>query len=288
MAVTCCEDALLNDCAGANNATAVKPSKCSEIKVCSVNFVPVFFAVLAGLAYHQYLPLYVVNAYGALGSAMYKIQIDIVSDIACPWCAIGYARLQRAMQQLASEYEFTVQWHAFELNPNQSGQGEPILPALARKYGRSLEEMRFTQDQMMTIAKDLGLNFEKIQERRVCNTFDAHRLVKWAGEQGQQTGMKQALFEAYFGRAANVSDHDVLVRCAAALGLDPAQARDVLTSDQYADAVREDEARYQKAGVTAVPTYIINGKHLISGAQEPATLVPALQEIGAESHSTTQ
>ncbi len=214
---------------------------------------------------------------------MNKIHIDIVSDIACPWCAIGYARLERAMEQLAPDYEFTVEWHAFELNPDHSGTGEPILPALARKYGRSEEEMRSTQNQMMTIAKDLGLNFEKMQERLTCNTFDAHRLVKWAGEQGQQTGMKQALFEAYFGRADDVADHDILVRCVEALGLDPLKAREVLDSDQYARAVREDEATYQKAGVTAVPAFIINGKYLISGAQEPDALVQTLQEIGAES-----
>ncbi len=214
---------------------------------------------------------------------MNKMHIDIVSDIACPWCAIGYARLERAMEQLAPEYEFTVQWRAFELNPDHSGEGEPIVPALARKYGRSEEELRATQDQMMTIAKDLGLNFDKIQERLTCNTFDAHRLVKWAGEQGQQTGMKQALFDVYFGTAANVADHNVLLRCVEAVGLDLAQAREVLNSDQYADAVREDEATYQQAGVTSVPAYIINNKYLISGAQEPGVLVQSLQEISAES-----
>lgn len=217
---------------------------------------------------------------------MHKIQIDIVSDIACPWCAIGYARLEQAMEQLAPEYEFTVEWHAFELNPDHSGEGEPILPALARKYGRSEEEMKASQGQMMTIAKDLGINFEKLQERLTCNTFDAHRLVKWAGEQGFQTGMKQALFEAYFGRADDVSNRDVLVQCVEALGLSPEKARDVLDSDQYAHAVREDEARYQQAGVTAVPAFIINNKYLVSGAQEPDALVQTFQEIGAKTDRT--
>ncbi|WP_417543724.1 DsbA family oxidoreductase [Marinobacter sp.] len=214
---------------------------------------------------------------------MKKMHIDIVSDIACPWCAIGYARLEIAMGQLAPECKFTVEWHAFELNPEHSGAGEPILPALARKYGRSEEEMRSNQNQMMKIAKDLGINFEKIQERLTCNTFDAHRLVKWAGEQGQQTGMKQTLFEAYFGRAEDVSDRDVLIKCVESLGLDSEKAKAVLDSDQYAAAVREDEATYQKAGVTGVPAYIVSGKYLISGAQEPDTLVQAFQEIGAES-----
>ena len=214
---------------------------------------------------------------------MNNMQIDIVSDIACPWCAIGYARLERAMEQLAPEFEFAVQWHAFELNPDHSGEGEPILPALARKYGRSEDEMRATQNQMMTTAKDLGLNFEKMQERFTCNTFDAHRLVKWAGEQGRQTAMKQALFDAYFGRAENVSDRDVLLSCAENAGLGSAKAAEVLDSDQYAKTVREDEATYQQAGVSAVPAFIINRKYLISGAQEPDALVQAFREIAAES-----
>ncbi|GHA19393.1 DsbA family oxidoreductase [Oceanisphaera arctica] len=214
---------------------------------------------------------------------MNKIQIDIVSDIACPWCAIGYARLEQAMERLAPEYEFTIQWHAFELNPDHTGQGEPILPALARKYGRSEEEMRENQSRMMTIAADLGLNFEKIQQRFTCNTFDAHRLVKWAGEQGRQTAMKQALFDVYFGKAMDVSDHTVLLSCVAALGLDPAKAKQVLDSDQYTAMVREEEATYQQAGVTSVPAFIINNKYLISGAQESDAWVRALQEVGAES-----
>ena len=213
---------------------------------------------------------------------MTNIQIDIVSDIACPWCAIGYARLERAMTQLEAEHEFTVNWHAFELNPTQSGQGEPILPALARKYGRSEDEMREAQGNMMSIAKELGINFEKLQERRTANTFDAHRLVKWAAGQGKQTAMKQALFEAYFGRALDVSDYDVLLDCVRSVGLDVAAAGKVLATDQFADEVREDEATYQRAGVNSVPAFIINQKYLISGAQDPDVLVKAFQDISAE------
>ena len=213
---------------------------------------------------------------------MHKLHIDIVSDIACPWCAIGYARLEQAMKQLGPDYAVTVQWRAFELNPYHSGEGEPILPALAKKYGRSEDEMRAGQGNMMAIAKDLGINFEKLQERLTANTFDAHRLVKWADAEGQQTAMKQALFEAYFGKALNVSDRNVLLGCVETLGLDVTQARQMLDSDQYADAVRADEERYQKAGVSSVPAFIINHKYLISGAQDPEVLVKAMQDISAE------
>jgi predicted DsbA family dithiol-disulfide isomerase len=214
---------------------------------------------------------------------MKTLQIDIVSDIACPWCAIGYGRLERAMTALETEFTFQVEWHAFELNPDRESQGEPILQALSRKYGRSVEEMEGAQSNMMAIASELGLNFSKMQERLTCNTFDAHRLVKWAGEQGQQTAMKMALFEAYFGRAADVSDPQILTACAQAIGLDAEEAKAVLASDAYTQEVRADEARYQQSGVSAVPAFIINQRHLISGAQEPDTLINAFREIATRS-----
>lgn len=211
-----------------------------------------------------------------------KIQIDLVSDIACPWCAIGYARLEQAMKALVPDYQFTLQWHAFELNPDHTGEGEPILPALARKYGRTEEEMRTTQEQMIHTARELGINFEKMQERTTCNTFDAHRLVKWSEEQGQATAMKQALFDAYFGKALDVSDHGVLLNCVRQVGLDQVEAQKVLESDRYAQSVRDDETTYQQAGVSAVPAFIVNRKYLISGAQEADTLVQAFRDISAE------
>lgn len=213
---------------------------------------------------------------------MQHLKIGIVSDIACPWCAIGYARLEQAMQQMAQDAAFSIQWHAFELNPDHGSEGEPILPALARKYGRSEDEMRAAQSDMTRIATELGLNFEKMQQRFTCNTFDAHRLVKWADGQGKATEMKMALFEAYFGRADDVSKQDVLLRCVTEAGLDEAAGRAVLESDEFAQVVRDDEATYQRAGVSAVPAFIINDKYLISGAQEPETLVQAFREIGAE------
>lgn len=224
---------------------------------------------------------------------MTPIQIDIVSDIACPWCAIGLARLEQAMAQLP-DYEFNLQWLAFELRPEQSGQGQPILPALAKKYGRSEAEMRDNQAKMQAIASTLGINFDLIQQRLTCNTFDGHRLVKWADDQHKQqnkqqhkqqqkqTALKKALFSVYFGEAQNIADHEVLLACVEAVGLDKAAAKAVLASEQYGAAVREDEARAQAAGISSVPAFIINGQYLISGAQEPAALVSALKEIGEQ------
>lgn len=213
---------------------------------------------------------------------MKRVQIDIVSDIACPWCAIGYARLEQALRQLEGELVAEVQWRAFELNPEQGAPRLPILEALSRKYGRSVAEMEAAQSSMMDIAQGLGLDFSRMQQRYTANTFDAHRLVKWAQEQGQATAMKMACFDAYFGKAADVSDRQVLLECVGAAGLDPQAAAEVLATDAFAEAVRSDEARYQQAGVTAVPAFILNQRYLISGAQDASTLVEALRQVAAE------
>lgn len=213
---------------------------------------------------------------------MARVTIDIVSDIACPWCAIGYARLAEAMAELDGEMDIAIEWHAFELNPDKAAGGEPIIQALSRKYGRSPQEMEAAQEDMIRIATELGLNFEKMQQRYTRNTFDGHRLVKWAAEHGHQTEMKLALFEAYFGRAENIADHQILLGCVTSVGLDVGEAQSILTSDRYAHLVREDEARWQSAGVTAVPAFILNGKYMISGAQEPQTLITALRKVATE------
>lgn len=213
---------------------------------------------------------------------MTLMKIDLVSDIACPWCAIGYARLQQALASLP-DLNVELEWHAFELNPDKNAPQEPILPALSRKYGRSEDEMRAAQANMMDIAAGLDLNFTKMQQRFTCNTFDAHRLVKWAANENKATAMKLALFDAYFGEAKDVADKAVLAACAAQAGMDRTEAQRILTGNDYADTVTTDIAKYQQAGISSVPAFIINNKYLISGAQEPAQLAQSLQQIASES-----
>lgn len=213
---------------------------------------------------------------------MTSLKINLVSDIACPWCAIGYARLEQALA-LLPDLNVELEWHAFELNPDKNAPQEPILPALSRKYGRSEDEMRAAQANMMQIAQELGLNFDKMQQRFTCNTFDAHRLVKWAATENKATAMKLALFAAYFGEAKDVSDAVVLAECAAQASMDKAKAQRILATDEYAKTVSEDIAKYQQAGISSVPAFIINNKYLISGAQEPAQLAQSLQQIASES-----
>ncbi|WP_027672291.1 DsbA family oxidoreductase [Rheinheimera baltica] len=212
---------------------------------------------------------------------MQTLKIDLVSDIACPWCAIGYARLEQALATLP-ELNVDLQWHAFELNPDKNAPQEPILPALSRKYGRSEDEMRAAQSNMMHIATELGINFSKLQQRFTCNTFDAHRLVKWAATQQKATAMKLALFNAYFGEAKDVSDATILAECAVQAGLNSVDAARILQTDEYSDTVKSDIAKYQQAGVSSVPAFIINNKYLISGAQEPAQLAASLRQIANE------
>lgn len=211
---------------------------------------------------------------------MSQLHIDIVSDIACPWCAIGFARLRQAIGQVSDEMDISYQWRAFELDPE--AKPEPILAALARKYGRSEEEMRASQSQMMTIAAELGLNFQNMQQRNTANTFDAHRLIHWATPQGQATALSMALFEAYFGRAEDVGEGEVLLKCAESAGLDRTQAAKVLEGDDFAEEVRQEETRYQKAGVHSVPAFIVDERYLISGAQECDVFVQAFRDIAAE------
>lgn len=222
---------------------------------------------------------------------MTRLRIDLVSDIACPWCAIGYARLQQALQSLHGAIEVDLHWRAFELNPDPALVPEPILPALCRKYGVPAAQMQQSQQMLMQLAAGLGLNFSGMEQRLTCNTFDAHRLLKWAAaaypatatqSESAQTALKLALFEAYFGRAEQVSEHDVLLRCVAAAGLDADAAAQVLLSTQFADDVRAEEAAYQQAGISSVPAFVINQRYLISGAQEPAQLAETLQQIAAE------
>lgn len=211
---------------------------------------------------------------------MNPLHIDIVSDIACPWCAIGFARLRQAMAQVDQKIQISYQWRAFELDPE--AEPEPILAALARKYGRTEDEMRSAQAQMQQIAAELGLNFAKMQQRHTANTFDAHRLIQWAMSKDRATPLALALFDAYFGRAEDVGDRRVLLQCVESVQLDREAAAGVLDSNDFAEDVRQEEVRYQKAGVHAVPAFVVNQRYLISGAQECETLVQALTDIASE------
>lgn len=213
---------------------------------------------------------------------MQKLRIDLVSDVACPWCAIGYRRLEQALETLDGEIDVELFWQPFELNPDMPPEGEPILEHLCRKYGKDAASMAQSQREIMAVAEELGLNFRGAQERRANNTFDAHRVLMWAATQNLETPLQLALFDAYFGEAKNPSDPEVLREKAIEVGLDGDTAEAIARSDQYAEEVRAAEQRFMEAGVTAVPGFIIGGRYLIPGAQPADVLVDALRQVAEE------
>ncbi len=213
---------------------------------------------------------------------MQTIKLDIVSDVVCPWCVIGYLRLQRAMEQLKDELRFEIDWHPFELNPDMPPEGENIVEHVQRKYGISTAASAENRERIAAAGREFGFEIRMSDDRRIYNTFDAHRVLHWAREQGRQEAFNQALFKAYFTDGKNPSDPELLQETARNLGLDAAEVRDILDSDRYAAAVRQEEQQYTAAGIQAVPAYIINGKYLISGGQEPATFVAAFRQIASE------
>lgn len=213
---------------------------------------------------------------------MTAIRLDIVSDVVCPWCVIGYKRLELAMQELAGEMQFEIDWQPFELNPDLPPEGENATEHLMRKYGISREQTEENRNRIAVIGRELGFEFQAGDERRIYNTFDAHRVLHWAREQGQQTPLSLALFHAYFTEGRNPSDPAVLREAAEAQGLDGAEVEAIVASDRYAQEVRAAEQRYVAAGIRGVPAYVINRQYLISGGQEPATFIQAFRQIAAE------
>lgn len=207
------------------------------------------------------------------------LRIDIVSDVVCPWCIIGYKRLQQALEQLKDSFVVDIHWQPFELNPHMPGQGQDLREHIAEKYGTSPEQSRGARAQLTALGEDLGFSFDYYDGMRIYNTFLAHQLLHWAAQQGRQTELKLALFEAFFSRRENVGDINVLSAVAGRIGLDPEQAHEVLTSGRYAQAVRQEQARWLGREVHAVPMFYFNDGYPVPGAQEAQTFVRVLEKL---------
>ena len=209
------------------------------------------------------------------------LRIDFVSDVSCPWCAIGLTALQQALHNLQGEVAAEIHFQPFELNPQMPPEGEDSTEHLMRKYGSEAAQIEANREVIRERGAALGFTFNMDRRSRIYNTFDAHRLLHWAELEGRHLALKQALLRAYFTDGEDVSAHDTLLRLAAESGLDVEQARQVLASDAYADEVRTQERFYQEHGIQSVPATIINGKHLISGGQPPEAFEQALRQIVA-------
>ncbi|GAB3676080.1 DsbA family oxidoreductase [Salinisphaera aquimarina] len=211
----------------------------------------------------------------------HTLKIDLVSDVVCPWCAIGYKRLQQAIELLDGEIDVEIEWHAFLLNPDVPPEGTPILEHLMHKYGKSEAEIRANQQMIVETAQELGLDFSHATDRRSWNTFNVHRVLAWAKEHGKYTGFKLALFDAYFGQAKNPTDPALLKQIAGSLDLDREQVDVILGSDRYAEEVERELAYYRSAGVSSVPSFVVENQYLLAGAQDPQTLANAFREIAS-------
>lgn len=206
------------------------------------------------------------------------MDVEIWSDIACPWCYIGKRRFEAALDQFEHRDEVKVTWRSFELDPNAPHERTgDRAEHLAKKYGMTVQQAREAEQQLTEVAAEAGLPF-RFDIARGGNTFEGHRLVHLAEAHDLQDAMKERLLRAYFTEGELVSDHGTLLRVAVEVGLDEQEVRELLAGDRYADEVREDERTAGELGITAVPTFVVDRKLGASGAQPPDALLDLLRQ----------
>lgn len=216
------------------------------------------------------------------------LKIDFVSDVSCPWCAIGLKSLDQALQRVAGSIQAELHFQPFELNPKMAPEGQEITEHITEKYGITPEQADANRENIRQRGEKVGFAFSRADQpgggrSRIYNTFDAHRLLHWAGLEGadKQRALKEGLFKAYFTDGQSPASHEVLARVAGEAGLDPLRAGEILASHAYAKEVRERESFYLTQGIHSVPAVIINDRHLISGGQPAEVFEQALRQIAA-------
>ncbi len=211
-----------------------------------------------------------------------KLRIDFVSDVSCPWCAIGLKALEQAIERLNDEITVDLHFQPFELNPQMPAEGEDTGEHLSRKYGSTPAQLATNREAIRARGAELGFTFN--QRDRIYNTFDAHRLLHWAAIEGpeKELALKHALLRAYFTDGVDVSSRGELARIAADVGLDHERAAQILETNAFAQEVRDQEQHYTGNGIHSVPAIIINNQHLISGGQPVEVFESALRRISAQ------
>ncbi len=210
------------------------------------------------------------------------LRIDFVSDVACPWCVVGLRSLLRALENVGDAVAAEIHFQPFELNPQMGPEGENVAEHIQKKYGSTPEQSAASREAIRNSGAALGFEFTTGPETRIWNTFDAHRLLHWAGLEGRQLQMKEALFKANFTEQKSTSDHRVLIAAAMEAGLDAKRASAILASQEFAREVREAEEVWRSRGIQAVPSVIVNGRWLIQGGQPPEVFAQALRETAKE------
>lgn len=206
------------------------------------------------------------------------LRIDIVSDVVCPWCIIGFKRLEQALAALPEGVETEIHWHPFELNPQMGADGQNLREHLGEKYGTTLEGSIQARKRLTDLGDDLGFAFDYFDDMKMFNTFKAHQLLHHAREHGKEQALKLRLFSAFFSERKNVDDEGVLIAEAVAVGLDADEAAAVLADGRHADAVRTEERSWMERGVRSVPTFVFDQRYAVMGAQEPAVLQDVMQK----------
>ncbi len=209
-----------------------------------------------------------------------QLRIDIISDVMCPWCVIGYLGIKQALEELKDELHAEIHWQPFELNPNMPIEGQDLAEHIVEKYGSTPEQSKGNRDHIVSLGANLNFKFNFQEGKRILNTFKAHQLLHWAGETSAlQTELKMALLIAYFEHGRDVSNSDVLVEVVTEVGLDGEFAKQLLDSQTYAGDVRAIQEQWRQLGVNAVPSFIIDDKYMISGGQSADTFVQNLRQV---------
>ena len=211
-----------------------------------------------------------------------SIKIDFVSDVACPWCAVGLGNLEKAIFELQDKANFELHFRPFELNPNMPKGGQDAIEHLIQKYGMSEEQVRENQAQIRARAFEAGFDFHPDGRKRVYNTFDCHRLLTWVAKEydlPKQLALKKELLNSYFCLAVDIDDHANLLEAVGRTGLDPQRAQEVLNEDEFSNEVRDEEKIYTNLGIHSVPSIILNDQYLLQGAQPPESFIQAFESL---------
>ena len=211
-----------------------------------------------------------------------KLKIDIVSDVVCPWCTIGYKRLEKAIIELGIQDQVTIEWQPFELNPNMPSEGQNLTEHLTEKYGSTLEQQKESKQNMTNVGKELVFKFDYFDEMRMVNTFEAHILLEYAKEHGKQTELKMCLTTAFFSERKDVSTREILKQALQTVGLNSDEGLAKLDNDEARKEIRTKQNYWKNLGVTSVPTIVFNRKSALTGAQPVATFKQVLSELIAE------
>lgn len=213
---------------------------------------------------------------------MTQLKIEIVSDVMCPWCVVGYKNLEQALLQLSQTISADISWHAFELNPDMPKEGQNLAEHLMQKYGQSKAQSEENREQLTQLGKQAGFNFNFDENSIMINSFDCHRLLSWSKKHNKQTELKLALFKAHFSDKVYLNDQSALLAVVASVGLPLDDAKEILETNAFVDEVKSEQDQMRQFGISSVPTFIINEKYAINGGQAVETFKQALQEISSK------